>query len=89
MLKVNALSIIINTSILVIFLPRTNTRCTLYIDIGTLFAESTKTVLSLHMHRYLSAINRNSNGKSYVPKKEVYHGTLEFFSYLFSNFVYS
>ena len=37
---------------------------TVYMYIGALFAELTKTVLSLHMHRYLSAINRNNNGKS-------------------------
>ena len=37
---------------------------TVYIHIGTLFAKLTKTVLPLHMHRYLSAINRNSNGKN-------------------------
>ena len=71
-----------------------------YIHIGTLFAELTKTVPSLHMHRYLSAINSNNNGKSwrfsnyadersYDHKKEVYHGTLECFSYLFSCCVYS
>ena len=37
---------------------------TVYIHIGALFAKLTKTVLSLQMHRYLSAINRNSNEKS-------------------------
>ena len=42
----------------------TNANNTVYIHIGTLFAKLTKTVLSLHMHRYLSAINRDSNGKS-------------------------
>ena len=72
--------------------------------IGALFAELTKTVPSLHMHRYLSAINRNSNGKSWCfffqimqineamyayIKKEVYHWTLECFSYLFSCLGYS
>ena len=30
-----------------------------YIHIGTLFAKLTKTAPSLHMHRYLSAINSN------------------------------
>ena len=51
---------------------------------------------SLHMHRYFSAINRNSNGKkswrlykSYVHKIEVFHGTLEFISYQFSCCVFS
>ena len=42
------------------------TDITVYIHIGTLFAKLTKTVLSLHMHRYLSAINRNSHGKSWL-----------------------
>ena len=74
-----------------------------HIHIGTLFAGLTETVPSLRMHRHLSAINRNSNGngvesdifsnyadkRSYVHKKEVYHGTLECLSSLFSCFVYS